>query len=87
MAKKILIVDDEKNIVDILSFILKKEGYEIITAYDGKEGLEAALTKSPDLVLLDVMLPYMDGFEVCGEIRKKDKLLPIIMLTAPGRGG
>lgn len=82
MAKRILIVDDEKNIVDILSFILKKEGFDIITAYDGKEGLEAALTKSPDLVLLDVMLPYMDGFEVCGEIRKQDKLLPIIMLTA-----
>lgn len=79
---KILIVDDEKNIVDILSYNLKKEGYEVEAAYDGRAGLEAARTCSPDLILLDVMLPYMDGFEVCGEIRKTDRLTPIIMLTA-----
>ncbi len=79
---KILIVDDEKNIVDILSYNLKKEGYEVEAAYDGREGLEAARTCSPDLILLDVMLPYMDGFEVCREIRKTDRLTPIIMLTA-----
>jgi two-component system response regulator VicR len=79
---KILIVDDEKNIVDILSYNLKKEGYEIEAAYDGRAGLEAARTCSPDLILLDVMLPYMDGFEVCSEIRKTDRLTPIIMLTA-----
>ena len=79
---KILIVDDEKNIVDILTYNLEKEGYEVAAAYDGREGLEAARTCSPDLILLDVMLPYMDGFEVCGEIRKTDRLTPIIMLTA-----
>ena len=79
---KILIVDDEKNIVDILSYNLKKEGYDIEAAYDGRAGLEAARTCSPDLILLDVMLPYMDGFEVCSEIRKTDRLTPIIMLTA-----
>ena len=79
---KIHIVDDEKNIVDILSYNLKKEGYEIEAAYDGRAGLEAARTCSPDLILLDVMLPYMDGFEVCSEIRKTDRLTPIIMLTA-----
>ena len=79
---KILIVDDEKNIVDILSYNLKKEGYEIEAAYDGRAGLEAARTCSPDLILLDVMLPYMDGFEVCSEIRRTDRLTPIIMLTA-----
>ena len=79
---KILIVDDEKNLVDILSYNLKKEGYEIEAAYDGRAGLEAARTCSPDLILLDVMLPYMDGFEVCSEIRKTDRLTPIIMLTA-----
>ena len=79
---KILIVDDEKNIVDILTYNLEKEGYEVEAAYDGREGLEAARTCAPDLILLDVMLPYMDGFEVCGEIRKTDRLTPIIMLTA-----
>lgn len=79
---KILIVDDEKNIVDILTYNLVKEGYEVEAAYDGREGLEAARTCAPDLILLDVMLPYMDGFEVCSEIRKTDKLTPIIMLTA-----
>jgi two-component system response regulator VicR len=79
---KILIVDDEKNIVDILTYNLEKEGYEVEAAYDGRAGLEAARTCAPDLILLDVMLPYMDGFEVCGEIRKTDRLTPIIMLTA-----
>lgn len=79
---KILIVDDEKNIVDILTYNLEKEGYEVAAAYDGRAGLEAARTCAPDLILLDVMLPYMDGFEVCGEIRKTDRLTPIIMLTA-----
>ncbi|NLL46456.1 MAG: response regulator transcription factor [Clostridiales bacterium] len=82
MGKTVLIVDDEKNIVDILSFNLIREGYEILCAYDGREGLELALKKNPDLILLDIMLPYMDGFEVCREFRKKNNLTPIIMLTA-----
>ena len=82
MGKTVLIVDDEKNIVDILSFNLKKEGYEIIAAYDGAAGLEQYTNNRPDLILLDVMLPLLDGFEVCRRIREKDRKTPIIMLTA-----
>lgn len=82
MAEKlILIVDDEKPIVDILKFNLKKEGFETIEAYDGQTGLDLALSKNPDLILLDVMLPEMDGFSVCREIRAKSQV-PIILLTA-----
>ncbi len=82
MAKKILVVDDEPNIVDILRFNLQREGYEVLAAYDGQEGLDKALSEGPDLILLDVMLPMMDGFQVCEELRKTDRLTPIIMLTA-----
>lgn len=81
MSKKVLIVDDEKNIVDIVEFNLKKEGYEIITAFDGEEGLKAAMEHDPDIILLDIMMPKMDGFEVCKKVREK-KDTPIIMLTA-----
>ena len=63
MSKRILIVEDEKNIVDILSFNLTKEGYETLEAYDGQAGLQLALEQNPDLILLDLMLPKMDGFE------------------------
>ena len=82
MGKTVLIVDDEKNIVDILSFNLKKEGFEIITAYDGKAALEQYSLHHPDLILLDVMLPVMDGFQACRQIRENDRITPIIMLTA-----
>ena len=82
MAKNVLIVDDEKNIVDILSFNLKKEGFEIFIAYDGEAALAEYERCKPDLILLDVMLPLLDGFEVCRRIRSKDKTTPIIMLTA-----
>lgn len=82
MGKTVLVVDDEENIVDILAFNLKKEGYDVICTYDGEEGLNAALNEKPDLILLDVMLPKINGFDVCAEIRKHDKLTPIIMLTA-----
>ena len=82
MEKRVLVVDDESNIIDILRFNLQREGYEVLTASDGPEGLEKARTGSPDLILLDVMLPGMDGFGVCREIRKTDPLTPIIMLTA-----
>ena len=82
MAKKILVVDDEPNIVDILRFNLQREGYEVLAAYDGQEGLDKARSEGPDLILLDVMLPMMDGFQVCEELRKTDRLTPIIMLTA-----
>ncbi len=82
MAEKlILIVDDEKPIVDILKFNLEKDGYKTMEAYDGKTGLELALSSNPDLILLDVMLPEMDGFSVCREIRAKSQV-PIILLTA-----
>lgn len=79
--KKILVVEDEKPISDIIKFNLEKEGFEIITAYDGAEGLELATTENVDLVLLDIMLPKMDGFEVCKKIREKSSV-PIIMATA-----
>ena len=65
MNKKILIVEDEKNIVDILSFNLSKEGYNTLEAYDGESGLQLALEQDPDLILLDLMLPKMNGFDVC----------------------
>lgn len=81
MSQKILVIDDEKNIVDILAFNLKKEGFEVVTAADGKQGLEAAFNEDPDLILLDVMMPEMSGFDVCKKVREKMNT-PIIMLTA-----
>lgn len=81
MAGRILIIEDEKNIVDILKYNLTREGFDVIEAYDGKEGLARALADSPDLILLDIMLPEYDGFAVCRMIRKKMDT-PIIMLTA-----
>jgi len=81
MDKKILIVDDEKPIVDILKFNLEKEGYKTIEAYDGEQAVEMALESKLDLIILDVMLPKMDGFSVCKKIRQK-LTCPIIMLTA-----
>lgn len=77
----ILIVEDEKSIIDMMAFNLKREGYQVLTAMDGPAGLETALTQSPDLVLLDVMLPGMDGFEVLHGIREKSQV-PVIMVTA-----
>lgn len=77
----ILIIEDEKGIVDLISFNLKREGYEIMEAYDGKTGLDMALSGKADLVLLDVMLPVMDGFEVLRRIRERSAL-PVIMVTA-----
>ena len=81
MDRKILIVDDEKNIVDILKFNLEKAGFETVEAYDGAEGVDKAYSEAPDLILLDIMLPKMDGFEACKKIREKLSV-PIIMLTA-----
>ena len=80
-AKKILIIEDEKSISDIIKYNLEKEGYEITAAYDGGEGLARALATDFDLILLDVMLPVTDGFEVCKKVREKSNV-PIIMLTA-----
>ena len=81
MDRKVLIVDDEKNIVDIIAFNLKKEGYQVITASDGEEGVRKTFEENPDLILLDIMMPKMDGYEACRKIREK-KHTPIIMLTA-----
>ncbi len=81
MSKKVLIVDDEKNIVDILKFNLKKEGFDTIEAYDGEQALEMAEQQKPDLILLDIMLPKMDGFTVCRKLRQSIST-PILMLTA-----
>jgi two-component system response regulator VicR len=80
-AKKVLIIEDEKPISDIVKFNLTKEGFETEAAYDGGVGLEMALKNDPDLVLLDVMLPTIDGFEICKRIREKSNV-PIIILTA-----
>ncbi len=81
MEKKILIVEDEQAIVDIISFNLEREGYTVLAAYDGEEGVEKAKAENPDLILLDLMLPKMDGYEVCKYLRKTMST-PIIMLTA-----
>jgi len=79
--EKILIVDDEKPIVDILTYNLKKEGYRTIEAYNGEDAVRMALEEKPDLILLDVMLPKMDGFSVCRQVRETLSI-PILMLTA-----
>ena len=76
MNKRILIVEDEKNIVDILSFNLSKEGYETLEAYDGEAGLQLALEQNPDLILLDLMLPKMNGFDVCRSLRRENRQGP-----------
>jgi len=81
MPAKILVVDDETNIVDIVTYNLRREGYETIQANDGETGLQLALTENPDLVLLDIMMPGLDGYEVCRRIRKESQV-PIIMITA-----
>ena len=81
MGLKILIVEDEKPISDIIAFNLKREGWDAVQAFDGKEGLEKALTESFDIILLDIMLPDMDGFEVLSKIREKSEV-PVIMVTA-----
>ncbi len=79
--KKILVVDDERPISDIIKFNLTKEGYEVVTAFDGREALEQFEAEKPDLVILDLMLPELDGLEVAKEIRKTNHT-PIIMLSA-----
>ncbi len=81
MERTILVIEDEQNINDILTFSLGKEGYKTLSALDGVKGLEMALTEHPDLILLDVMLPGLDGWEVCKKVREQSQV-PIIMLTA-----
>jgi len=84
MKEKILIVDDEKDIVKMLDYNLKKEGFRTISADDGEDALDLSAREHPDLIILDLMLPGLDGLEVCKSLKKADKtaLIPIIMLTA-----
>jgi two-component system alkaline phosphatase synthesis response regulator PhoP len=84
VAKKILAVDDEKHIVRLVQVNLERAGYEVVTANDGKEALEKVQQENPDLVVLDVMMPYMDGFEVLQNLRRNPSTrdIPVIMLTA-----
>ena len=83
MAKKVLVVDDEKLIVKGIRFSLEQDGMEVDCAYDGEEALKMATENAYDMVLLDIMLPKMDGFEVCQHIREFSNM-PIVMLTAKG---
>jgi DNA-binding response OmpR family regulator len=83
MSNKILVVDDDLNICELLKLYLENEGYTAFVANDGQAAVEAFAAKNPDLVLLDIMLPKMDGWQVCREIRKTSSV-PIIMLTAKG---
>lgn len=80
---KIMVVDDDKNICELLRLYLEKEGYQVVIANDGKEAVELNEKEDPELILLDIMLPQLDGWQVCREIRKKSQV-PIIMLTAKG---
>ena len=87
MSKKILIVDDEPNIVISLEFLMKKEGFQIAVATDGEDALAKVASFSPDLILLDVMMPKKSGFEVCEALRSDaaNNEMKIVMLTAKGR--
>jgi len=88
MAKgKILVVDDEIYIVHILDFSLGMEGYEVVTALDGEQGLEKARTQRPDLIVLDIMMPKLDGYETCKMLKAdpETRSIPIILLSAKGR--
>lgn len=80
--KKILAVDDESSILDLLKFNIEKEGFTFVSASDGEEGLQKVISETPDLVLLDVMLPKIDGLTVCRKIRQEGINIPVIMLSA-----
>jgi two-component system, OmpR family, response regulator VicR len=84
MAKKLLVIEDEKDIVEILKAILEHEGYEVLCAYDGEEGIKSAIENKPDLVVTDIMMPKMDGFEVAEKLKEhpETSVIPIVMLTA-----
>lgn len=84
--EKILLIEDEKDILELIAFNLECSGYDVIKASNGEDGLKRAMNEEPDLVLLDLMLPGMDGFDVCRELKqdKKTRKIPVIMLTARG---
>lgn len=83
-AVRILIIDDYQNLVELMALRLRAEGYEVLTAFDGMQGLQLARTKNPDLIILDVLLPKMDGFKVCRLLKFDERFrkTPIIMLTS-----
>jgi len=87
VAKKILVVDDEVYILHILDFSLGAEGYEVLTAADGEEAVRLARTEKPDLIVLDIMMPKVDGFEACRRLKADPETspIPVILLTAKGR--
>ncbi|TQV75688.1 response regulator transcription factor [Denitrobaculum tricleocarpae] len=87
MATKVLIAEDEKNIVESLSFILKREGYEVSAIFDGAEVIDAVTASPPDIVILDVMLPQTNGFEILKQLRGTPQIagLPVIVITAKGQ--
>ncbi|MCD1295915.1 two-component system response regulator [Methanocella sp. CWC-04] len=84
MANKIMVVDDEPDVVDLVKLVLESDGFEVVTAYSGKECLEKIEKEMPDLVLLDIMMPQMDGWEVFRRIKANEKTtnIPVAMLTA-----
>ena len=88
MAQKILVVDDEKDLVELLEYNLRKEGFTVTSASDGLEALKMAVKESPDLIILDVMLPGMQGMEIIKRLREKQETAqtPVIFLTARVRG-
>jgi two-component system OmpR family response regulator len=83
MGDKILVVEDDQTLLDVLKYNLTKEGYNVVTATDGAQALEVARSQKPELIVLDIMLPEINGFEVC-RILRKDMTVPILMLTAKG---
>jgi DNA-binding response OmpR family regulator len=87
MAKRILIIEDDPAVLRAISYMLEKEGYEVLTAVNGLEGLTKVKGENPDLLILDVMLPGIDGFEVCHRLRAEPQTaqLPILMLSAKGQ--
>jgi two-component system, OmpR family, alkaline phosphatase synthesis response regulator PhoP len=84
---KILVVDDEENIRKLVNYNLLLDGYDVVMAVDGKEGLEKAVSEKPDLILLDIMMPEIDGLEVCSRLKKNPETrhIPIFMLSAKGQ--
>lgn len=82
MNKKVLVVDDEQSIVTLLQYNLEQAGYTVVTAMDGEEGIQLAAEENPDLMVLDLMLPKLDGIEVCKQLRQQKIMVPILMLTA-----
>lgn len=82
MDRKVLVVDDEQSIVTLLQYNLEQAGYEVLTATDGEEGKNKAINEKPDMIILDLMLPKLDGIEVCKQLRQQKIMTPILMLTA-----